>query len=91
MFYPASVLGIAIVITAVIMIFVIPEFKKVFSSFGADLPAPTLVVIAISDAFVQYSWLALIAVGGFDRLRLHAGSARLRCRSQSTACCCACR
>lgn len=66
MFYPASVLGIAIVITAVIMIFVIPEFKKVFSSFGADLPAPTLVVIAISDAFVQYSWLLLlIAVAGF--------------------------
>jgi type IV pilus assembly protein PilC len=66
MFYPASVLGIAIIITAVIMIFVIPEFKKVFSSFGADLPAPTLVVIAISDAFVAYSWLiALIAAGAF--------------------------
>ena len=66
MFYPASVLGIAIVITAVIMIFVIPEFKKVFSSFGADLPAPTLVVIAISDAFVAYSWLiALVATGAF--------------------------
>lgn len=66
MFYPASVLGIAIIITAVIMIFVIPEFKKVFSSFGADLPAPTLVVIAISDAFVTYSWLiALVAAGAF--------------------------
>lgn len=66
MFYPASVLGIAIIITAVIMIFVIPEFKKVFSSFGADLPAPTLVVIAISDAFVAYSWLiALVAAGAF--------------------------
>ncbi|AOF81792.1 type II secretion system (T2SS), F family protein [Methyloversatilis sp. RAC08] len=66
MFYPASVLGIAIIITAVIMIFVIPEFKKVFSSFGADLPAPTLVVIAISDAFVAYSWLiALVATGAF--------------------------
>lgn len=57
MFYPLSVIVIAIVITAVIMIFVIPEFKKVFSSFGADLPAPTLVVIAISDAFVEYSYL----------------------------------
>ncbi|MCQ9373862.1 type II secretion system F family protein [Methyloversatilis sp. XJ19-13] len=66
MFYPASVLGIAIIITAVIMIFVIPEFKKVFSSFGADLPAPTLVVIAISDAFVAYSWLiALVVAGAF--------------------------
>ncbi len=69
MFYPISVIVIAIVITAVIMIFVIPEFKKVFSSFGADLPAPTLLVIAISDAFVEYSWLifgaAFAAFSGF--------------------------
>lgn len=69
MFYPISVIVIAIVITAVIMIFVIPEFKKVFSSFGADLPAPTLFVIAISDAFVKYSWLifgaAFAAFSGF--------------------------
>ncbi|WP_374336713.1 type II secretion system F family protein [Methyloversatilis sp.] len=69
MFYPISVIVIAIVITAVIMIFVIPEFKKVFSSFGADLPAPTLFVIAISDAFVEYSWLifgaAFAAFSGF--------------------------
>jgi type IV pilus assembly protein PilC len=57
LFYPISVIVVAIVITAVIMIFVIPEFKTVFSSFGADLPAPTLFVIAISDAFVEYSWL----------------------------------
>lgn len=69
LFYPISVIVIAIVITAVIMIFVIPEFKKVFSSFGADLPAPTLFVIAISDAFVEYSWLifgaAFAAFSGF--------------------------
>ncbi len=57
MFYPIAVIVVAIVITAVIMIFVIPEFKKVFASFGADLPAPTVFVIAISDAFVQYSYL----------------------------------
>jgi type IV pilus assembly protein PilC len=57
MFYPIAVMVVAIVITAVIMIFVIPEFKKVFASFGADLPAPTVFVIAVSDAFVQYSYL----------------------------------
>lgn len=53
MFYPTSILVVAFVITAVIMIFVVPAFKGVFSSFGGDLPGPTLVVIAISDYFVS--------------------------------------
>jgi type IV pilus assembly protein PilC len=52
MFYPISILVVAFVITAVIMIFVVPAFKSVFASFGGDLPGPTLVVIAISDGFV---------------------------------------
>jgi type IV pilus assembly protein PilC len=52
MFYPTSILVVAFVITAVIMIFVVPAFKSVFSSFGGDLPGPTLVVVAISDYFV---------------------------------------
>src|SRR5436190_7494930 len=47
MFYPISVVTVAIVVIWIIMIFVIPSFKKVFSSFGADLPAPTLIVIAM--------------------------------------------
>jgi type IV pilus assembly protein PilC len=57
MFYPTSILIVAFIITAVIMIFVIPQFKTVFTSFGADLPAPTLFVIALSDAFVKYWYL----------------------------------
>ncbi|MDR1994911.1 type II secretion system F family protein [Azonexus sp.] len=56
MFYPVAVIVVAFIITAVIMIFVIPAFKDVFTSFGADLPAPTLMVIAISDFFVAYWW-----------------------------------
>jgi type IV pilus assembly protein PilC len=52
LFYPVAIVGVAIIITAVIMIFVIPAFKSVFASFGADLPAPTLVVMAISDYMV---------------------------------------
>ncbi len=52
MFYPIAVMVVAIVVTTVILIFVVPEFKKVFTSFGADLPAPTLVVMALSDFFV---------------------------------------
>ena len=51
MFYPIAILVVAFVITAVIMIFVVPAFKGVFASFGGELPAPTLVVIAISDFF----------------------------------------
>jgi type IV pilus assembly protein PilC len=52
LFYPISILIVAFVITAVIMIFVVPAFKGVFASFGGELPAPTLVVISISDFFV---------------------------------------
>ncbi|HTH44183.1 MAG TPA: type II secretion system F family protein [Oxalicibacterium sp.] len=57
MFYPVSILAVAFVVTAVIMIWVVPAFKDVFKSFGADLPAPTLMVIAISDFFVSYWYI----------------------------------
>lgn len=63
LFYPTAVLAVAFIITAIIMIFVIPAFKKVFTSFGADLPTPTLVVISISDFFVAY-WPAIFVVLG---------------------------
>jgi len=62
--YPTSVLVVAFVVVAVIMIFVIPAFKEVFSSFGADLPAPTLMVIAISEVFVSYWWLIFGSIFG---------------------------
>ena len=62
--YPTSVMVVAFVVVAVIMIFVIPAFKEVFSSFGADLPAPTLFVIAISEFFVSYWWLIFGGIGG---------------------------
>jgi type IV pilus assembly protein PilC len=55
--YPTSVVVVAFVVVAVIMIFVIPSFKEVFSSFGAELPAPTLMVMALSEFFVEYWWL----------------------------------
>jgi type IV pilus assembly protein PilC len=64
LFYPVSVLAVAFIVTAVIMIFVVPQFKKVFTSFGADLPGPTLVVMAISDYFVEYWYIIFGAVGG---------------------------
>ena len=64
LFYPASIIVIAFVITAVIMIFVIPAFKKMFEGFGADLPAPTLVIMAISDFFVTWWWAIFGGIGG---------------------------
>ena len=64
LFYPISIIVVAFVITAVIMIFVIPAFKQVFTSFGADLPGPTLVVMAVSDFFVSY-WWAIFGAAGF--------------------------
>jgi type IV pilus assembly protein PilC len=64
LFYPVAIIAVAFIITAVIMIFVIPAFKQVFTSFGADLPAPTLLVMAISDTFVQYWYLIFGVIGG---------------------------
>lgn|SRR3989338_6637210 len=64
LFYPISIVVVAFVITAVIMIFVIPAFKELFSSFGADLPTPTLVVMAISDFFVKFWWAIFGSIGG---------------------------
>jgi type IV pilus assembly protein PilC len=62
--YPISVLVVAFVVVAVIMIFVIPAFKQVFTSFGADLPAPTLLVMHISEIFVAWWWLIFGGIGG---------------------------
>ena len=62
--YPIAVVIVAFVVTSVIMIFVIPAFKEVFSSFGADLPAPTLFVIAMSEVFVEWWWLIFGTIGG---------------------------
>jgi type IV pilus assembly protein PilC len=64
LFYPVAVLIVAFIVVAVIMLFVVPAFKEVFSNFGADLPAPTLVVIAMSDFFVKYWYLIFGAIGG---------------------------
>ena len=64
LFYPIAIVVVAFVITAVIMIFVIPAFKEVFTNFGADLPAPTLFVMAVSDVFVEYWYIIFGVIGG---------------------------
>lgn len=62
--YPIAVIVVAFVVVSVIMIFVIPAFKEVFTSFGADLPAPTLFVIGMSEIFVKWWWLIFGGIGG---------------------------
>ncbi|MBI5430491.1 MAG: type II secretion system F family protein [Nitrosomonadales bacterium] len=64
LFYPISIIVVAFIITAVIMIFVIPAFKELFSGFGAKLPTPTLVLMGISDFFVTYWYLIFGGIGG---------------------------
>jgi type IV pilus assembly protein PilC len=64
LFYPVSILVVAFIVTAVIMIFVIPQFKELFQGFGANLPAPTLIVMQISEIFTAYWWLIFGSIGG---------------------------
>ncbi len=64
MTYPIAVLVVAFVVVAIIMIFVIPSFKEVFTSFGGELPLPTLIVIAMSEFFVAYWYLIFGGLGG---------------------------
>jgi len=64
LFYPISIIVVAFIITAVIMIFVVPAFKELFEGFGANLPAPTLFLMNVSDTFVEYWWLIFGGIGG---------------------------
>ena len=62
--YPASILVVAFVVTAILMIFVIPQFQDLFTGFGAELPGLTLIVIHISEVFTQYWWLIFGSIIG---------------------------
>jgi type IV pilus assembly protein PilC len=66
MVYPIIVLCVAVIVVAVLMIFVIPTFKEMFTSFGGTLPAPTQLVISLSNFFRGYWWvMVLIIIAGF--------------------------
>ncbi|MEX2517048.1 MAG: type II secretion system F family protein [Gammaproteobacteria bacterium] len=64
LFYPLAVIVVAFIVTAILLIFVIPQFEELFSGFGADLPAPTLFVITLSKAFQEWWWAIFGGIGG---------------------------
>ena len=64
LFYPATVVAVAIIVSAILLIFVVPQFQKTFQSFGADLPAFTLMIIAASDFMIAWWWMVLLLVIG---------------------------
>ena len=64
MFYPTAVIVVAFIVTAILLIFVVPQFEQLFSNFGADLPAFTRVVVNMSEFLQAYWWLVLGIVGG---------------------------
>jgi type IV pilus assembly protein PilC len=80
MTYPISVLVVAFVVTAILLIFVVPQFAEVFSGFGAELPAPTLFVVALSEGMQAYWWIFVIAIGAsiWGYKHMHAKSANFR-------------
>ncbi|MBO9491050.1 type II secretion system F family protein [Endozoicomonas sp. G2_1] len=78
--YPISVVVVAIIVTSILLIFVVPTFKEIFDSFGAELPAFTLLVIGISE-LMQASWylvLGALFIFGYLFKRAHRNSAKLR-------------
>ncbi|MEO8445022.1 MAG: type II secretion system F family protein, partial [Gammaproteobacteria bacterium] len=64
LFYPAAVMVVAIVVTMILLIFVIPQFESLFKGFGADLPAFTRMVVDLSQFVQTKGWLLAIVIGG---------------------------
>lgn len=65
LFYPIMVMAVAVIVSAVLLIFVVPQFESVFQNFGAELPAFTQIIVNASRFMVSWWWLLLgLAVGG---------------------------
>ncbi|EIC23206.1 type II secretion system F family protein [Thiorhodovibrio frisius] len=80
LFYPAAVIIVAVVVSAVLLVFVIPQFKELFTSFGADLPAFTLMVVGLSDFLQKWWWIVAMGMGafGFSVAKVHEKSRKFR-------------
>ena len=64
LYYPATVVAVAMLVSAVLLVFVVPQFETTFASFGAELPAFTLMILAASDFMISYWWLVLLVIVG---------------------------
>jgi type IV pilus assembly protein PilC len=64
MVYPGVIISVAIIAIAVLLVFVIPTFENMFASAGMELPLPTRIVIGMSNALINYWWMAILAIGG---------------------------
>jgi len=80
MFYPTAIIVVAFIITAILLIFVVPQFEALFNGFGADLPALTLFVVRLSEFFQSYWYLIFggIAAAGFVLVNAHRKSKKVR-------------
>lgn len=80
LFYPAAVIAVAILVTSVILMFVIPEFEKTFASFGTELPAFTQMIMGASRFMVSYWWMLLliVIVGSFSFMFFYKRSPALQ-------------
>ncbi len=84
--YPIAVIVIAIIVTSILLIFVVPTFKEIFDSFGAELPAFTLLVIKISEVLQSTWYLVLAGLFAFSWAfkNAHQKSQKLRDRVDKT-------
>ena len=64
LFYPAMVIAVALFVSGILLVFVVPQFEEVFKSFGAELPAFTQMIVELSRFMVGWWWLFLMAIGG---------------------------
>lgn len=82
MTYPIAVVVIAVIVTSILLVKVVPQFQDIFKGFGADLPAFTLFVIGISEFMQEYWWLFLLSIVGtiVGYKRIHQGSKNVRDR-----------
>ncbi|MGY3265913.1 type II secretion system F family protein [Lysobacter sp. HA35] len=78
LFYPAMVVAVALIVSSILLVFVVPQFQEVFKGFGADLPAFTMMIIHLSDFMVSWWWLMLLFLIG-------AGAAFIAAKKRSVA------
>lgn len=80
LFYPIAVIVVAMIVSAILLLYVVPQFESIFKSFGADLPAFTQMIVDASKFLQSYWWLILLVMGGggYGFVSAYKRSAKLR-------------